>query len=214
VSKPRLAPANPVLSIDSNWESASKKWYAFRSKHLYPYFKRKKLKVTNLHNQMAVRRVFKSEAVLAGTRLITGMGHGEYDAFTGHLGEVILKVGDYDPLEVKNKIVHLLSCKTAKLLGPDLVKNGARAFFGYSEDLLFDVKYQDVYFECASEVDRALADGEDATGVHARTEARFRRGIDTLTETNGQAASLLRAALGYLCSPTVHKRFGDPAARL
>jgi hypothetical protein len=163
---------------------------------------------------MAVRKVFETETVLVGTRLITGMGHGQYNTFSGYRGEVILEVGSYHPSEVKNKIVHLLSCKTGTQLGPDIVARGAKAFFGYSEDFIFDVKYQDTFFNCALEVDRALADGLDAASVHARTHVIFQREIDALAATDAQAAALLSADLGYLCTPLTNGRFGQSTASL
>lgn len=57
--------------------------------------------------------------------------------YTGQNAEVLLKVGQYDPEEVKGKVVKLLSCLVGRKLGPDLVRNGASGFQGYTEEFVF-----------------------------------------------------------------------------
>jgi len=69
--------------------------------------------------------------------VIIGVGHGDVDAFTGHNEALILEVGKYDPREVKGKVIKLLSCQTGVKLGPDLIRNGAASFAGYSDDYLW-----------------------------------------------------------------------------
>lgn len=69
--------------------------------------------------------------------IIIGMGHGDVDTFTGQNENLILRIGEYNPDEIKGKVVKLLSCQTGVLLGPDLVRNGARAYLGYTDDYLW-----------------------------------------------------------------------------
>ena len=69
--------------------------------------------------------------------IIIGVGHGDVDVLTGHNEAVILKVGKYNPKEVKGKVIKLLSCQTGVALGPDLIKNGAKAFLGYVDDYVW-----------------------------------------------------------------------------
>lgn len=69
--------------------------------------------------------------------IIIGMGHGDVDTFTGQNENLILKVGEYDPSEIKGKVVKLLSCQTGVTLGPDLISNGARSYLGYTDDYLW-----------------------------------------------------------------------------
>ncbi len=57
--------------------------------------------------------------------------------FTGQNEAVILEVGKYDPKEVKGKVIKLLSCQTGVELGPDLIKNGAASFAGYTDDFVW-----------------------------------------------------------------------------
>lgn len=69
--------------------------------------------------------------------IIIGMGHGDVDAFTGQHETLILRIGEYDPNEIKGKVIKLLSCQTGVKLGPDLVRNGANAYLGYTDDYLW-----------------------------------------------------------------------------
>jgi hypothetical protein len=69
--------------------------------------------------------------------IIIGMGHGDVDTFTGQNESLILQVGNYNPDEIKGKVIKLLSCQTGVKLGPDLVSNGAAAFLGYTDDYLW-----------------------------------------------------------------------------
>lgn len=69
--------------------------------------------------------------------IIIGTGHGNASSFTGQNENVILEVGRYNPKEVNGKVIKLLSCQTGKLLGPDLINNGAQAFLGYVDDYIW-----------------------------------------------------------------------------
>jgi len=69
--------------------------------------------------------------------IIIGVGHGDIDAFTGQNEAVILEVSKYDPREVRGKVIKLVSCHTGVVLGPDLIRNGALSFAGYTDDYLW-----------------------------------------------------------------------------
>jgi hypothetical protein len=69
--------------------------------------------------------------------IIIGVGHGSQTSFTGQNEALILEIGKYNPREIKGKVIKLLSCQTGVSLGPDLVKNGAKAFMGYRDDYVW-----------------------------------------------------------------------------
>jgi len=81
---------------------------------------------TSFFNRYILPRSFLSN-------FITGVGHGDPTTFTGQNKQVLWKVGQYDPSECEGKVIKLLSCLCGKELGPDLIRNGARAFQGYTE---------------------------------------------------------------------------------
>ncbi len=69
--------------------------------------------------------------------VIIGVGHGDVDAFSGQNEALILEVGRYDPKEITGKVIKLIACQTGVKLGPDLIRNGAASFAGYSDDYLW-----------------------------------------------------------------------------
>lgn len=88
-----------------------------------------------LYGPLARRPVFSLLAPSAD--LIIGTGHGEEDEYTAQNESIIWKAGEYDPREAQGKVIKLLSCQTGLVLGPDLVKNGARCFMGYDDDMIW-----------------------------------------------------------------------------
>lgn len=69
--------------------------------------------------------------------IIIGMGHGDVDIFTGQNMGRILEVNRYSRREVEGKVIYLLSCQSGVELGPDLVRNGAASFMGFTDDYLW-----------------------------------------------------------------------------
>jgi len=67
--------------------------------------------------------------------LIIGTGHGSPSEFCGHANEVVMSTISVP--DVKGKVVYLVSCETAKELGPTLVQLGALAFLGFLEDVIW-----------------------------------------------------------------------------
>src|SRR5207249_2313497 len=108
-----------------------------------------------------------------GVAYLTGVGHGFPASYTGHYYDPIFPVGNYSAAEARGKIAHFLSCETARDLGPDFVKNGCLAYFGYDEDFVFTTAEQEVFFECDSAIDRAFAEGSNAAQVYDRVKALF-----------------------------------------
>lgn len=76
-------------------------------------------------------------ALVVGSDVVIGTGHGDPDEYSGFWDSEIWKVGKYDPRQVQGKVVKLVSCDCGAELGPDLVKNGCLSFAGYDSDLLW-----------------------------------------------------------------------------
>jgi len=66
---------------------------------------------------------------------VYGLGHGSKDTYTVVDGEPFLSTNLNLDL-VKDRVISLLSCLTAKELGPTIVRAGAIAYFGYSEPVI------------------------------------------------------------------------------
>jgi hypothetical protein len=98
--------------------------------------------------------------------LINGLAHGDTDAFTGYNGETLYRIPVSFTVrqEISKKVVHLLSCSTAEVLGPQLVAAGCRGFFGYAGvlDIDNDSGWQQRFIQCDAQIDIALASGQSA----------------------------------------------------
>jgi hypothetical protein len=156
------------------------------------------------------------EAKKPEVEYLTGVGHGAYNRYTGDHGNVVFQVANYHPDEVKGKIVHFLSCQTARELGPDFVQNGCCAYFGYDENFTFQMAEKDTFFECDSEVDKAFADGLSASQVYNRVKRLYDQRIAEL-RTAGKfnvAATLAFDRDRLRCPSSGGANWGDPNARL
>lgn len=165
-------------------------------------------------------------------KYITGSGHGsgEGNIFYGQVQitdgnsneEIIwrkrcplLGGPQYKKEEVENRIVHLLSCATADVLGPDMVDKGCLAFFGYSEDFWAREETIELCVYADSEIDLAFLDGENAEIVYLRTViAYIIAQIILVREDLFDFAAEIQHNLDYLKCPHHDEKWGDKRARL
>jgi hypothetical protein len=88
-----------------------------------------------LYGPLARRLLFSLAA--RNSDVIIAVGHGDSDVVTGQHDAVLLKVGEYDDDEIRDKVIYSFSCQSADYLGPDLVNHGAAAFLGWEDDYLW-----------------------------------------------------------------------------
>lgn len=205
-----------VVGIDSNYEPVTKAAYEYREKYVYPYLEAKGFEVRKFQGALARRYYVAPEAKKAEVDYLTGVGHGLSDLYTGDHGDVIFQVNGYQAAEAANKVVHFLSCQTARELGPDFVTNGCQAYFGYDENFTFSMPHKDVFFECDSEVDKAFADGLSAGQVYDRVKTLFDQRIAELRAAGKlYVAATLELDRDHLrCPSSGGARWGDVKAKL
>ena len=133
----RLRLRNRALFCEDTTDPVTTPIAKWRIKNIHPSFANRGFTVVALTGTDDTRTNFVPEAKNGLTAYISGVGHGNYNLYTGHSGNRILEIGQYDSAEVKSKAIHFLSCQTAKLLGPDTVKKGAKAYAGYDENFHF-----------------------------------------------------------------------------
>jgi hypothetical protein len=204
-----------IIGVDSTFEDEVAICEAHRASEVYPHFEAEGHPLARLVGTAATRARVKAALGAPDVRLLTGSGHGESDRFTGDERRPVLRVGAYEPSEVAGRIVHLLACSAAAPLGEDLVAKGCVAFFGYATEFAFPADTADLFLECDSEIDRALAEGETA-------ETAYERAFDAFTDravaldAAGQTflAALALTLRDSLCAPSVDAKWGDPEARL
>lgn len=201
-----------IIAIDSNWEPVTEAGYKYRQANVYPVFRNQGYEIVKAQGVNANRDYVKSRLMtIKNLRYITGVGHGNYELYTGQDPHIIFKVGEegYDKKEVDNRVVHLLSCRTARYLGPDFVKNGCLAFFGYDENFAFSWGYEEIFFRCDSEIDFSFAKGFNAKQVYDKTRIIYTDAIDALNdEGNYYVAAILQDDLDILRCPSIDIKYG------
>jgi len=63
-------------------------------------------------------------------------GHGLVDSLYGQENKVVFKAGENTDI-LAGRIVHAMSCLTARIMGPEVVKQGGIAYIGYKENFIF-----------------------------------------------------------------------------
>jgi len=133
----RLRLRNRALFCENTTDNVTTPIAQWRIANVHPKFSDRGFTVVALTGTDDVRVNFVPAAKNGLTTYIGGVGHGNYNLYTGHWHNHILEIGHYDSAEVKSKAMHFLSCRTGRDLGPDTVANGAKAYSGYDENFTF-----------------------------------------------------------------------------
>lgn len=185
-----------ALFAENTTDSITKSFANYRIANVHPVFLNKGFNVIVNQGTNDTRANFVAKAKKPLTVFLGGIGHGNYNRYTGHGGENILKVGEYEASEVKDKVIHFLSCRTAAELGPDAIANGAKCYAGYDESFTFvwddpntPVNEVDLFKICDSTFDIHMANGATAQQAYDATISAFNAAIALVPGTT--AASWL-----------------------
>lgn len=125
-----------------------------------------------------------------------GIGHGFDNLYTVKYGKIFLRTPDISMATMGGRIVHLQSCLTGRILGPDLVRRfGADAFVGYKQVFYLGVSREgtptpipgeepssdaDLYTapDCDLEIQRQLLNGASFEDAVKASHAKFEREIE------------------------------------
>ncbi len=208
-----------ALFCENNTDNVTTPAAKYRMNNVHPVFAKMGFIVKCLTGVHDVRAEFATIARNRRVVYISGIGHGSPTAYTGHLGNRILEVGQYDPAEVKGKATHLLSCQTAKQLGPDLVKNGCHAYAGYFENFIFawdspstPINEQDLFWRADSTFDINMAMGRTAEEAAKAAIAAFNAAIAQVPNTI--YATYLTHDRNYLRTPFHDAIYGEKNHRI
>jgi hypothetical protein len=180
----------------------------YRKKHVIPCFPRRRIIPIVLSGANDTRPNFAAACKRRGVVYISGVGHGSATAYTGYRFSRLWEACKYDPAEVKGAIIHLLSCKTAQQLGPDLIKKGACAYFGYFENFTITWAHPTVFWKCDSAIDFALCRGLNA-GMAARVALSvYNYWIGKMRTIHGPTATWLTWDRDALRTPLNGRQYG------
>lgn len=204
-----------VVAIDSGDEDITAVCREYRETALYPALVDGGAQITPVAGSDDSRPNVAEALRQQQGGYITGSGHGFPDQFTGAQQQPVVRVGQYAAVEVTGKIVHLLACECAAQLGPDLVSNGCKAFFGYDEVFTFPFANPTPFLECDSAIDLALTNGGTAGDAYDAAITAFNERIARLKRAGDvHHAAMLERNRDHLCAPSVDPKYGAEDAVL
>ncbi len=208
-----------ILLIDAEWDTTTRYLHAFRRHFLRADLN--KYTVRELVGPNAVQP--KVDQLLKAHRVgfISGAGHGLYHAFLGYLDSTIWEA-EQDLSHLNGIIVHLLSCQTGATLGKSMARQGAKAFWGYTQKFAFHRKsappadlFTDTSAKAAIEMDLLIDMGILRRASAATIYQNVQDYVDQLT-SGLPPYSLMRAAIHdnfrHLVCPL--PLWGDETAKL
>lgn len=150
--------------------------------------KSKGYEVVDLEGKKATRARFIGTLKKKSAILVVLNGHGNEDVVTGHDNETILEKSD---AVVEDKIIYARACRSAKKLGPELIRQGALAYLGYDEDFIFifdqekvfqplDDKTAALFLEPSNYLPTAILKGHSTGEANKRSKEKFMKNIEKL----------------------------------
>jgi len=186
----------------------------YRKKYVIPCFVSKRIIPIVLTGSNDTRPNFAKACKHRSVIYVSGVGHGSPTVYSGYHYDRLWEACKYDPAEVKGKIIHLLSCKTAQELGPDLIKKGACAYFGYYENFTITWNHPEVFWKCDSSIDLALCRGLNA-GMVARVAIYvYNYWIRRMRAIHGPTAVWLTWDRDALRTPLHGRQYGSSTCTL
>ncbi|HEU5114280.1 MAG TPA: hypothetical protein VFT82_00775 [Candidatus Paceibacterota bacterium] len=149
-------------------------------------------KIFDLDKSKASRKKVESYLQSQKPELVILNGHGHNRAIGGHDNEEIINMSNARIL--KNATVYARACSAGKVLGQEIVNQGAKAFIGYKEDFLFfkneiDFKdplkddYAQPFFESSNQVATSLLKGKTPKEAHIDSMKSHLKWIEKLSTT-------------------------------
>lgn len=184
---------------------------------------KKGFEVIDLKGKRANKKEFVSVITKTQPSFVVLNGHGNEEAVAGFDNENLIKVGDNERL-LNEKISYAVSCRSAKILGPECVRHGAKTYIGYEDDFTFLIdetkitkpledKTAEFFLEPSNQVAISLLKGNSTGNSYQRSQQSFRRNIhQSLTS---EAASADKEAVPFLLWDMKHQVcIGDQKASL
>jgi hypothetical protein len=144
--------------------------------------------VVDLEGDKVTRERFIGTLEKRSPRFVFINGHGNQNVVCGHNDEVLLKGSD---TAVKGKIIYARACKSAQVLGPQTIKNGAAAYIGYDEDFIFVVNEEkssrptsddvaELFLEPSNQTALSILKGHTVEEANRRSKEKFAANIQSL----------------------------------
>lgn len=163
--------------------------------------KSKKMQVVDLLKEKARKKTFQSYLRKDMFDLVIINGHGDATSVGGHDNEVLVSASDGADL-FKDKIVFIRACDAGAVLGPEIIRNGAKGFIGYVQPYMFPYDKDSLHhplkdelaapiLECSNQIGLSLIKGKTAQEAQAESIRKYEEKIDELSSSKSTQAFLL-----------------------
>jgi len=124
--------------------------------------------------------------------LVWGVGHGNVDIYSVECRQIYMRACDARTSRMAGRVIHLNSCLTAQILGPDLISKGALTYYGSREEFWLYVgeppcasRASMAVFLCEHQVEASLLDGKTTGRAQTDRLARYDEEIEYWTTGPG-----------------------------
>lgn len=159
----------------------------------------KGIEYNDLNSEKANRKNIEKVLKTKNPGLVLFNGHGNNDKIYGNKQEILIEAGTNEVL-LNGKIVHSISCSSAKELGPKCIKSGTISFIGYEDDFVFvfdknktftplkdDVASN--FLEPPNELAISILKGNSVDESYKRSQDMFKKKISKLLTTEAPIGS-------------------------
>lgn len=150
-------------------------------------------------------------------------GDGSEAAFPAPPNSQVFPPDNMATQDLQFRIIHMLACSTAVILGPQLVTTWkAAAFIGYSGLFNFPdpsdsstlAGFAQTFVNCDAQIDFVLAQGGTVSAAIQAALNQFETQAQVLDPVNPSLANMLRQNATLLCGPTIDNEFGSASASI
>lgn len=164
------------------------------------------LTVIDLNAEQAIAETFFPHLNYYDPLFVFGFGHGNETSYTGQNLDEILHACQNDET-LAGRVVYLLSCHTATILGQSMVNKGVLTYIGYDEDFQFVWfanhnyinplidSFARGFFESALEIPRSLINGSTTGQAYNNSIAMWNKWIDYWSRQNTPEAPFILEVL-------------------
>ncbi len=167
---------------------------------------KKGFEIIDLKAQRANRKEFINIINKTKPVFIVLNGHGNETTITGFNDENLIQIDENEKL-LSGKIAYVVSCKSAKKLGPQCVDSGTKAYIGYIDDFTFmldetkiskplEDKTAQLFLEPSNQIAISLLKGNSAGDSYKKSQEFFQRNIRRLLTS--ETASSDKGVLPFL----------------
>ncbi|MCK9351503.1 MAG: hypothetical protein WCT49_04555 [Candidatus Paceibacterota bacterium] len=162
--------------------------------------KKKGLHVIDLEKKKATKKKLESYLKKQQPDTLIFNGHGAPDIITGHDNETLVDANANAEI-LKDKVVYMRSCESGKVLGPAAIRQGAKAFIGYTEPYQFWTQEDAVreplkdqfakpFLSTSNQVGISLIKGKTPKEAHSDSIAVYKKEIAQLLKSDSENAFL------------------------